>query len=94
LYGTISRILHSQLGLVKKLAWWVPKLLSTPRRWSRSSWRKKRIKLLSRPPYSSDLSPADYFLFPKLKKELAGLTMTQEKFKKEWEGVLRGISRE
>ena len=93
-YGTISRILHSQLGLVKKSARWVPKLLSTPRRWSRSSWRKKRIKLLSHPPYSFDLAPADYFLFPKLKKELAGITMTQEKFKKEWEGVLRGISRE
>ena len=29
-YGTISRILHSQLGLVKKSARWVPKLLSTP----------------------------------------------------------------
>ena len=29
-YGTISRILHSQLGLVKKSALWVPKLLSTP----------------------------------------------------------------
>jgi hypothetical protein len=68
--------------------------LSTPRRWSRSSWRKKRIKLLSHPHYSSDLAPADYFLFPKLKKELAGITMTQEKFKKEWEGVLWGISRE
>jgi hypothetical protein len=68
--------------------------LSTPRRWSRSSWRKKRNKLLSHPPYSFDLAPADYFLFPKLKKELAGITMTQEKFKKEWEGVLRGISRE
>ncbi len=27
-YGTISRILHSQLGLVKKSARWVPKLLS------------------------------------------------------------------
>ena len=93
-YGTISRILHSQLGLVKKSARWVPKLLSTPRRWSRSSWRKKRIRLLSNPPYSFDLAPADYFLFPKLKKELAGITMTQEKFKKEWEGVLRGISRE
>ena len=93
-YGTISRILHSQLGLVKKSARWVPKLLSTPRRWSRSSCRKKRIKLLSHPPYSFDLAPADYFLFPKLKKELAGNTMTQEKFKKEWEGVLRGISRE
>ena len=93
-YGTISCILHSQLGLVKKSARWVPKLLSTPRRWSRSSWRKKRIKLLSHPPYSPDLAPADFFLFPKLKKELAGITMTQEKFKKEWEGVLWGISRE
>ena len=93
-YGTISRILHSQLGLVKKLARWVPKLSSTPRRWCRSSWQKKRIKLLSHPPYSFDLAPADYFLFPKLKKELAGITMTQEKFKKEWEGVLWGISRE
>ncbi len=46
----ISRILHSQLGLVKKSTRWVPKLLSTPRRWSRSSWRKKRNKLLSHPP--------------------------------------------
>ena len=68
--------------------------MSTPRRWSRSSWRKKRIKLLSHPPYSFDLAPADYFLVPKLKKELAGITMIQEEFKKEWEGVLRGISRE
>jgi transposase len=49
---------------------------------------KKSIKLLSHPPYSPDLAPADYFLFPKLKKELAGFTITQEEFKKEWEGVL------
>jgi histone-lysine N-methyltransferase SETMAR len=55
---------------------------------------KKRIKLLSHPPYSFNLAPADYFLFPKLKKELASITMIQEEFKKEWEGVLRGISRE
>jgi hypothetical protein len=76
------------------LARWLPKLSSTPRRWCRSSWRKRRIKLLSQPPYSFGLAPADYFLFPKLNKELAGITMTQEKFKKEWEGVLRRISRE
>ncbi len=49
-YGTISCILQSQLELVKKSARWVPKLLFTPRRWSRSSWWKKRIKLLSHPP--------------------------------------------
>ncbi len=46
------------------------------------------------PPYSFDLAPVDYFLFPKLNKELAGITMTQETFKKKWEGVLKGISRE
>jgi hypothetical protein len=67
---------------------------STPRRLCRSSSRKKNIKLLSHPPYSPDLAPADYFLFPKLKKELAGITMTHEEFKKEWEGVLRRVSME
>ncbi len=49
-YGTISRILHSQLGLVKKSARWVPKLLSTPRRWSRSSWQKKGSNCSPIPP--------------------------------------------
>jgi len=56
--------------------------------------QKTHQTALPPPPYSFDLAPADYFLFPKLKKELAGITMTQEKFKKKWEGVLRGISRE
>jgi transposase len=51
------------------------------------------IKLLSHPPYSPDLAPAD-FLFSKLKKELAAHTKTQEEFKKEWEGVLRGVSKD
>ncbi len=55
---------------------------------------KKRIKMLSHPPYSPDLAQADHFLFPKLKKELTCIPMTQEEFKKEWEGVLRGVSRE
>ncbi len=56
--------------------------------------KKKDQTALPPPPYSFDLAPADYFLFPKLKKELAGITMIQEEFKKEWEGVLRVISRE
>jgi hypothetical protein len=49
-YGTISRILHSQLGLVKKSALWVPKLLSITRRWSRSSWQKKGSNCSPTPP--------------------------------------------
>ncbi len=55
---------------------------------------KKKDQTALPPPYSFDLAPADFLLFPKLKKKLAGITMTQERFKKEWEGVLRGISRE
>ena len=33
---------------------------------------KKRISLINHPPYSPDLSPCDYFLFPKLKTKLKG----------------------
>lgn len=32
----------------------------------------ERYELLSRPPYSPDLGPSDFFAFPKLKKSLAG----------------------
>ena len=55
---------------------------------------KNNIQLLDHPPYSPDLAPADFFLFPKLKKELAGIIMTQEKFKNKWEGVLRTLSKD
>ncbi len=44
-------------------------------------------------PYSPDLAPADYFLFHQLKKELAGITMTQEEFKKGWESAGRSLRR-
>jgi histone-lysine N-methyltransferase SETMAR len=46
----------------------------------------------SPPPYSSDLAPADYFLFPTLKRELAGLSMTLDEFKTKWEGVIRTLT--
>ena len=31
-----------------------------------------KVKVLNRPPYSPDLSPCDFFLFPRLKKMLSG----------------------
>ena len=34
--------------------------------------QQEQVKLLPHPPYSPDLSPCDFFLFPRLKKELAG----------------------
>jgi histone-lysine N-methyltransferase SETMAR len=46
----------------------------------------RQFQVIKHPPSSQNLAPADFFLFPKVKRELAGLTLTQEIFKKEWEG--------
>lgn len=34
--------------------------------------KRERVKVLPHPPYSPDLAPADFFLFPKLKRMLSG----------------------
>jgi histone-lysine N-methyltransferase SETMAR len=43
----------------------------------------RQFKMIEHPPYSPDLAPANFFLFPKVKRELAGLILTKETFKKE-----------
>jgi hypothetical protein len=45
---------------------------------------KKGVKVIEHPPYSFDLAAADFFLFPKLKKELAGISLAPGDFRKEW----------
>jgi histone-lysine N-methyltransferase SETMAR len=58
-----------------------------------TDWMAARgIKLIEHPPYSPDLAPADYFLFPRVKRELVGLTLTQNSFKKAWEGAVRSLT--
>jgi histone-lysine N-methyltransferase SETMAR len=52
------------------------------------------IQLLQHPPYSPDLAPADFFLFRRVKEELAGVRLTPETIKTAWEGVVRGIAAE
>ncbi len=42
-YGTMHSILHDELGLVKKLAQWVPKLLSEEQ-------KKERIRICTATP--------------------------------------------
>ncbi len=54
----------------------------------------KGVKTLRHPPYLPDLAPADFFLFPRVKSELAGLSLKQETFQKSWEGVVRTIQKE
>jgi histone-lysine N-methyltransferase SETMAR len=53
---------------------------------------KKQIQVIPHPPYSPDLAPADYFLFPTLKRELAGLSMSLDEFKTKLEGIVRKLT--
>ena len=41
-----------------------------------------------------DLAPANFFLFPKLKKELAVRHLSKDDFKTIWEGVSRTVAAE
>ena len=52
------------------------------------------IPVLEHPPYSPDLAPADFFLFPKVKELLAGTNITADGIKQAWEGVTRTIAKE
>jgi hypothetical protein len=51
----------------------------------------RQFQVIEHPPYSPDLTPADFFLFPKVMRKLAGLTLTKETFKKDWEGTARAL---
>jgi hypothetical protein len=66
----------------------------TPPRKFSSSWQKKQIQLLPHLPYSPDLAPADFFLFPALMRELVGLILSLDKFKTKWEGVIRTLTKD
>jgi hypothetical protein len=50
-----------------------------------------QVQVLEHHPYSQDLASADFFLFRRVKEELAGVWLTPESLKKSWEGVLRTI---
>ena len=48
--------------------------------------------MIRHPPYSPDLAPADYFLFPKVKSALAGKHINEGSIKKSWDGVTGTIA--
>ncbi len=52
------------------------------------------IQRLEHPPYSLDLALADFFLFRRVKEELAGWSLDEGTLKKTWEGVTRNIATE
>jgi histone-lysine N-methyltransferase SETMAR len=52
----------------------------------KTGWTPRRSSYFPTPPNSPELAPADFFLFRKVKEELAGLHLTQESLKIAWEG--------
>ena len=49
---------------------------------------------MNHPPSRPDLAPCHLFLFPKMKKMLAGEFLTPDLFKKRWDGVAAAALKE
>jgi hypothetical protein len=59
----------------------------------RVNWKAARqFRVIKNLLYSQDLMPANFSLFPSVKRELASKTLIQETLKKEWEGAVRTLS--
>ena len=65
-------ILTNKLKMHRVAAKFVPRLL-TDALLIREFLTKHEATIVPQPPYSPDLAPADFFLFPKLKSSLKGL---------------------
>lgn len=52
---------------------------------------EKAIEVVPHPPYSPDLAPADYFLFPTIKRELGGVSISGDTVKVEWERACANV---
>jgi len=66
---TVRKILTEDLDMRKVCAEMVPKEL-TEEKSKEKSLATKRITVLEHPAYPPDLSPSDFFLFPKIKEIL------------------------
>ena len=79
---TIYTILTDDLGKRKVFARCVPHQLNVPPHKTKKVnefLMKKQICVMDYPPYSPDLSPCDYFLFPKLKNVMKGAFYDEKK---------------
>ncbi|XP_033229927.1 histone-lysine N-methyltransferase SETMAR-like, partial [Belonocnema kinseyi] len=69
----VGYIVHSVLGIKKLCARWVPRLLTVDqKRIPQAKLHEISFELVPQPPYSPDLAPSDYYLFPNLKRCLTG----------------------
>ncbi|XP_033221192.1 histone-lysine N-methyltransferase SETMAR-like [Belonocnema kinseyi] len=75
----VCNILHEYFGIQKHCARWVPRLLTVADNAPADSSvvamtkiNELKLELFLHPPYSPDLAPSDYNLFPHLKIWLGG----------------------
>ena len=76
-FGAVQSILTDILGISKVLARWVPMIRKglTPAHTSHVAMTAATecgFEILPHPPYSPDMAPSDFYLFPKLKSHLRG----------------------
>ena len=70
-WSSCQRILTEELHMKRVAAKFVPR--SRLRRLSvRQFLTKNGMTMASHPPYSPDLAPCDFFLFPRMKRDLKG----------------------
>lgn len=70
LYGTVQNILKDDLGMRRVCAKFVPRILT-------AVWQfltDKKMSTIPQPPYSLDITPCDFWLFPNLKLGLKAWT--------------------
>ena len=63
--------------------------VTRPEVWRRF-WKKQGVYVLEHSPYSPDLVPCDFLLFPRLKKNLAGRNTSRQKLGVSILNLLRG----
>ena len=73
--GSCHEIFWNVLGMKRVAAKFVPKLLNFEQKQRRMEGAQESLTM-AQPPYSPDMAPCDFFLFPKIKRTLKGRRFT------------------
>ena len=73
--GSCHEIFSNVLGMKRVAAKFVPKLLNFEQKQRRMEVAQESLTM-PQPPYSPDMAPCDFFLFPKIKRTLKGRRFT------------------
>ena len=73
--GSCHEIFSNVLGMKRVAAKFVPKLLNFEQKQRRMEVAQESLTM-PQPPYSPDMAPCDFFLFPKIKRTFKGRRFT------------------